>query len=496
MALAQRLDIKLGQSLVMTPQLLQSIRLLQLTHAELSQFIAEEIERNPFLEMTGAAGEASGEPQPSAPAEMRAEAGDWVAPELSAETSAESIADRLEAEPLAPDMAGHWKQTATGNGATSGEFDLEAVSAAPVTLGDHVREQIAFALPDSGDRLIALELADMLDETGYLRGDLGDVAARLGAAEAQVARVLSTLQRFDPPGLFAASLKECLAIQLRQRDRLDPAMATLLDHLDLLARRDFASLTRLCGVDTADLVDMLAEIRALDPKPGLAFAHEGMETVVPDVAVRAAPDGSWLVELNESAMPRVLVNHAYHARVSRSALDNADNVFLSECLQSANWLERSLDQRARTILKVATEIVRRQDGFLINGVAGLKPMTLKAVADAIAMHESTVSRVTANKFMATPRGTFELKYFFTAAIAGSSDGEAHSAEAVRHRIRQLIDAETVQKILSDDDIVARLGDEGIEIARRTVAKYREAMNIASSVQRRREKRALEAVAAA
>jgi RNA polymerase sigma-54 factor len=318
-------------------------------------------------------------------------------------------------------------------------------------------------------------------------GDLVQVAERLGAPLAQVEAVLAVLQGFDPPGICARSLAECLTIQLAERNRFDPAMASLLAHLDLLAKHDFAALRRICSVSDDDLREMIAEIRQLNPKPGLAFGVTLVQPIVPDVFVRQAPDGHFLVELNSDTLPKVLINQSYHAQVVKNAKDDKDKGYLADCLQSATWLVRALDQRAKTILKVATEIVRQQDAFFAHGVQHLRPLNLKTIADAIAMHESTVSRVTANKYMATSRGIYELKYFFTSAIASAGGGEAHSAEAVRHRIRQLIAGEDADDVLSDDSIVERLRAAGIEIARRTVAKYREAMRIPSSVQRRREK---------
>jgi RNA polymerase sigma-54 factor len=280
-----------------------------------------------------------------------------------------------------------------------------------------------------------------------------------------------------------------MAIQLRDRNRYDPAMAALVGRLDLAARRDYAALKKTCGVDDEDLADMLAELRALDPRPGRAFGGAAVQTLVPDVIVRPAADGGWVVELNSATLPKVLINRTYLAAVAgKRQRPAAEKTYLTDCLQSANWLVKSLDQRARTILKVATEIVRQQDAFFADGVQHLRPLNLKTVADAISMHESTVSRVTSNKYMATTRGIFELKYFFTAAISAADGGEAHSAEAVRHRIRRLIDEETPGGVLSDDVIVKALRDSGIDIARRTVAKYREAMRIPSSVERRRDKR--------
>jgi RNA polymerase sigma-54 factor len=318
-------------------------------------------------------------------------------------------------------------------------------------------------------------------------GDLAGVAEKLGADPAEVEAVLAILQNFDPAGVCARNLTECLAIQLRDRNRYDPAMAALLSRLDLLARRDFAALKKVCGVSDEDLADMVAEIKRLNPKPGLAFGTTSVQPIVPDVFVRAAPDGSYAIELNSDTLPRILLNQTYHARVSKNAANPTDKAYLAEKLQSATWLIRALDQRARTILKVSAEIVKQQDAFFVHGVQHLRPLNLKTVADAISMHESTVSRVTANKYMSTSRGIFELKYFFTSSIAAANGGEAHSAEAVRYRIKNLIDSETANEILSDDTIVEKLREAGIDIARRTVAKYREGMRIASSVQRRREK---------
>jgi len=302
-----------------------------------------------------------------------------------------------------------------------------------------------------------------------------------------VEQVLLRLQRLDPPGVFARDLAECLALQLRERNRLDPAMAKLLANLPLLASRNIAELTRLCGVDAEDIQAMLGEIRALDPKPGLAFDPVLADPIVPDVLMRTDGAGGWIVELNQDALPRVLVNNVYYAQVSRGAKSKTDKEYLSERFQAANWLVKALHQRATTILKVSRELVRQQDGFFRHGIQHLRPLVLRDIAQAISMHESTVSRVTSNKYMATPRGIFELKYFFTSSIAATDGAAALSAESVRFRIKSLIDAEPKDAVLSDDRIVDILVKDGVDIARRTVAKYREAMRIPSSVQRRREK---------
>ena len=497
MGLGARLQLRQSQSLIMTPQLLQSIRLLQFTQLELDAFIDAEIERNPLLERA-----ESEEPINTEPARDEPSSEDGVDQwfDASDRSSSERMAEQLDTSlenvfPDEPGLGALSTSSRSSAGTADGDFDFMELAAARPDLRQHVREQIALTLRDPKDRLIAGELTDALDDDGYMRADFSEIADRLGALETDVERVLILCQTFDPAGLFARDLSECLALQLRARDRLDPAMAAMVANLELVARRDFASLKRLCGVDEADLLDMLAELRGLDPKPGLAFIVDTAEIIRPDVVVRAAPDGSWAIDLNADALPRVLVNQTYAAIVSGGSRDRQDREFISECLQSANWLARSLDQRAKTILKVASEIVRQQDAFLAYGVRHLRPLNLKQVADAIGMHESTVSRVTTNKFMMTPRGVFEFRYFFTVAIQAAGGGDAHSSEAVRDRIRTMIEAEHPDRVLSDDAIVTILGKDGVEIARRTVAKYREGMNIASSVQRRREKRARAALSA-
>ena len=428
-------------------------------------------------------------------------ADNWLGQEL--ETSRSAIEDKLDTglENVFPDdtsgrmehpraaepaVYSEWSGVGAG-GRDTGDYNLEAFVTAETTLAGHLGDQLMLAIVDPVRRMIGQHLIDLVDEAGYLSGDLASVAEKLGAPEAEVAAVLAIVQAFEPSGVAARNLAECLAIQLRELDRFDPAMQALVGHLDLLAKRDLAGLKRICGVDDADLADMIAEIRALNPKPGLAFGSTLVQPMVPDVFVRPAADGSYAIELNSDTLPKVLVDQSYYAVVSKTAKNDTEKSYLNECLQTATWLVRALDQRAKTILKVSTEIVRQQDGFLAHGVQHLRPLNLKTVADAIGMHESTVSRVTANKYMATSRGIFELKYFFTSSIAAADGGEAHSAEAVRHRIRQLIDDEATGDVLSDDTIVEKLRGAGIEIARRTVAKYREAMKIPSSVQRRREK---------
>ena len=461
MTLGPRLRQRQAQGLAMTPRLQQSIRLLQMGSLELEAFVESQLEENPLLKR----GEADGEAAAAAPAGS----------EFPAGTTGEGI-------PAAEAFAAP-RAAAGFDGDLPGPE--ERVAAAP-SLRDRLERQLMLDIADPRDRLIGRALIDALDPSGWLTADLEGFARGLGALPDDVERVLLSLQQFEPAGLFARSLAECLALQLRDRGRYGPAMAALLDNLDLLAAGRFDALARACGVDGDELAGMVRELRSLDPKPASAFDEDAAAMpVVPDILVRAHAGGGWAVELNDEALPRVLVDREYYARVRGDAASDADREFIADRLSSANWLVKALHQRAETMLKVAAELVRRQQAFFARGVRHLRPLTLRDIADAVGLHESTVSRVTANKTMATPLGLFELKYFFTAAIAGTGGGEAHSAEAVRHRLRALIDAEDPGRTLSDDKLVAAMRAEGIEIARRTVAKYRETMGIPSSAQRRR-----------
>ena len=499
MALSQRLDLRQSQALVMTPQLQQAIKLLQLSNIELEAFVETEIEQNPLLERdeSGGEGEAGEAPPAEAAADgaVERDAADYAhADSLPSEGDSPLDIDG-ERAPTADDgtdlgavEAGlaNWKSGPSGN-FEDDDRSLEETLSKDITLRDHLIEQLNVDIADPVDRMIALHLIDMLDEAGYLVGELAQVAALLGCPQDRVETTLTRLQRFDPAGVFARNLAECLSLQLADRNRLDPAMAALVAHLPLLAARDFNGLLGICGVDAEDLKEMIAEIKALNPKPGLTFERDIAQTVVPDITMRAQPGGGWLVELNSDTLPRVLVNTRYYTQISRDGLSKSEKDYLNERLQSANWLVKSLHQRANTILKVASEIVRQQDAFFVHGVQHLRPLILRDIAEAIGMHESTVSRVTTNKYLASPRGIYELKYFFSSAIAGTT-GSVHSAEAVRHRIKLLIDQETVEEVLSDDRIVEILLKDGVDIARRTVAKYREALHIPSSVERRRAKK--------
>ncbi|MNJ40646.1 RNA polymerase sigma-54 factor 1 [compost metagenome] len=498
--IGQRLEVRQGQGLVITPQLQQAIKLLQLSNLELEAFVEGELERNPLLQREeGEPGHdvANDSPSPepvadATEAELRfVEGSDAAAQSLDARSDdlygdaapGERVSDRQDDQATDQPGLSDWSRAGSGGGLADGE-ERERPDHREETLWEHLQAQASSAGFSAADHAIALTLIDATDEGGYLRADLGEIAERLGVDEARVEAVLAVCHGFEPTGVMARSAPECLKLQLIERNRFDPAMDALLDHLELLARRDLTALRKVCGVDAEDLAEMIAELKALTPRPGAGFGGEPAQTVVPDVHVRPDPAGGWRVELNGDTLPRLLVDKRYHAVVAAGARSETEKTFVAECAAQASWLVKSLDQRARTIMKVASEIVRQQDAFLAFGVEFLRPLTLKTVAEAIEMHESTVSRVTSNKYVATPRGVFELKFFFTAAIQSSDGGAAHSAEAVRQRIKTMIDAESGE-VLSDDRIVEILNEAGIDIARRTVAKYREALRIPSSIQRRR-----------
>ncbi|HEV2533594.1 RNA polymerase factor sigma-54 [Phenylobacterium sp.] len=489
MALSARLEIRQGQGLVITPQLQQAIKLLQLSNLELEAFVEAELERNPLLQRDEPE-EPAAEPPPDAVATEVSDAAEAAADmdvtHDEASPGEHATGDAPEA-PGAADAGGSVDWSKAGKGGFDGDLDgLEDSLSREKTLAEHLHDQLAVAGLTPKQMAVATVLIDSVDEGGYLRIDLGEIAERLGCDLALVEEVLGVIHGFEPTGVGARDLRECLMLQLVERDRFDPAMAALLDNLQLLAKRDMTALKRACGVDDEDLREMVAELKALTPRPGAAFGGEPSQPVAPDVFVKEGLGGVWHVELNSDTLPRLLVDQRYHAQVSKAARSDQEKAFVADCMAQANWLVKSLDQRARTILKVSSEIVRQQDAFLAFGVEHLRPLNLKTVAEAIGMHESTVSRVTSNKYIATSRGLFELKFFFTSAIQATEGGEAHSAESVRHKIRLLIEAEAREEdVHSDDRIVEILKEAGVDIARRTVAKYREAMRIPSSVERRR-----------
>jgi RNA polymerase sigma-54 factor len=498
MSLGPRLDLRQSQSLVMTPQLRQAIQLLQFSNLEATQFIEDELVKNPLLTHPDSVAEFSPPPETI----------DFTAPTApeSSDSAVFAGSGQLPAaadSPLDIDNSNSYDSGTISDGgfysqSGGGEDDdysfIDSLSDRKPNLREHLEQQARLAFQSRLERAIAAALIAALDEAGRLADPPDLIAATIGATAGEVEAVRARMMRFDPTGLFALSLRECLAVQLAEKNRLDPAMATLLENLDLLARRDLRALQDICGVDAADLQDMILEIKRLNPKPGAAFDIEPLQTLIPDVLMRAMPItasstetglSDWLLEINPETMPRLLIRRGFHAKMLASASRETKS-FLSEHLQGATWLVKALESRAQTILRVSAEIVRRQDAFFRHGISHLRPLTLRDIAAEVELHESTVSRVTSNKSIATPRGIFELKFFFTTALTGSN-GETHSAEAVRHRVQSLIAAEHAREILSDDAVAQILQREGIDIARRTVAKYREALRIPGSAQRKREK---------
>ncbi len=486
MGLGPRLDLRQSQSLVMTPQLQQAIKLLALSNLEVEAFIAEELEKNPLLESNNG-DEAAPAPEPEAASESE----EWEPlPESDAGGGEGALDIDQNSEDFHQDSAADamhgLSMEGIGDGGSADGPDFDAFAGEALSLHEHLSRQAGETLSGT-ELLIAERIIEQLDETGYFVTPLLEIAQKLGVPLHDAERVLALVQTFDPAGIAARNLAECLALQARDADRYDPAMARLIANLDYLAKGNLAALKRICAVDDEDIADMIRELRAYDPKPGCRFmSSDRVDAIVPDVFV-ARKGGGWAVELNSATLPRLLVNRVYYNELSSGPQDKASKAWLNECLQSANWLMKALDQRARTIVKVASEIVTRQEGFFRHGVAHLKPLTLRAVAETIGMHESTVSRVTSNKYLACERGQFELKYFFTSGVGTADGGDGASSEAVKSRIKALIGAETAQAILSDDQLVEMLKGEGFDIARRTVAKYREAIGLGSSVQRRRQK---------
>jgi len=519
MALGPRLDLRQSQSLVMTPQLQQAIKLLALSNLEIEAFIGDALEANPLLEIGAQAPAANEADGPEIAEARRTTLENSPVDQLIGEGRASD--DRpldIDAATLDTDRdtgdgagaaergtgetsAGDWDRSTADKGDWGGEIRMAAGEEGPAideragseaTLGEHLAAQVGAATSDPRQAAIALFIIGQLDDAGYLHAPLRDVATDLGVPLAEVEAGLALVQTLDPTGVGARGLAECIALQAREADRHDPAMARLIENLDLVARGELARLRRMCGVDEEDFADMLTELRGYDPKPGLRFGGGAAAAVTPDILVTArigetGKQDGWDIALNQETLPRLIVNRSYYVELKRACADRSSRGWLSEKLADANWLIKALDQRQKTILKVAAEIVSQQEAFFHHGVAQLRPLTLRAVAEAIGMHESTVSRVTSNKYLHCDRGTFELKFFFTSGVAASGGEGAVSAEAVKAAIRQLIDAEDAAAVLSDDALVELLNARGFDLARRTVAKYREAIGLGSSVQRRRQK---------
>lgn len=496
MAMGPKLDLRQTQGLVMTPQLQQAIKLLQLSNLELAEFLKEELEKNPLLEAE------DGSAQDLSEAEKEfVESQNRLDKIQDMEQKKRKDEDKsIEKAPLDADYENIWtgnEYSDVGKGGSidfsSSDFSYEKTLSDEKSLRDHLQEQLflTFGHDDEEACSIGLALIDRLSPAGYLREPVDEIAFSLGIENQRVSSVLEEMKGFDPTGIFATDLNECLALQLKEKNRFDPAMEKLVENLDLLGNHEHEKLMKICGVDLEDLRDMLGELKALNPKPASLFDHIVVQTAIPDVIMRPQKTEmgtGWIVELNPATLPRVLVNKRYYEEISEYAHNEKEKSYVDEQFSNANWLVRAMDQRAQTILKVATEIIRQQDAFFAYGLQYLKPMVLKDIAEKIEMHESTVSRVTTGKYIGTPRGLFELKFFFTSGVSSQDGGMSHSSEAIKARIKALIDAEDPKKPLSDDAIAKSLQDEdGIDIARRTVAKYREAIGLSSSSKRKREK---------
>ena len=454
------LQLKLGQTLTMTPQLQQAIRLLQLPVLDLNAQIQEALEENIMLEM---------EDLPDLP-------------QTNAETTAE--VETIKADDMWQTRAVERTQDGGWNG--EGRPITEFADESGQTLREHLLWQLEMEHFSPREVIIGEAIVDSINDDGYLTADLEEIQASLDeqpeVQDSEIERTLTKIQRLDPVGVGARSISECLVLQLSQLDWKTPGLQLAIDiatdHLDLVATRDYGELRRGLCTSEDDLHEALALVRGCNPKPGLAVSSAAAEYVIPDVFVRKI-DKRWQVEISPTGVPRLSVNQQY-AKLLRGSGEHA---VLKSQLQEARWLIRSLEIRNETLLKVASSIVARQTEFLEHGDEAMKPMVLRDIADEIGMHESTISRVTTNKYMHTPRGVFEFKYFFSSHLSSAS-GEDQSSTSVRAKIRKLIGAEDPKKPLSDSKITNLLKEEGISVARRTVAKYREAMNIPSSSERR------------
>ncbi|MEK6745604.1 MAG: RNA polymerase factor sigma-54 [Pseudomonadota bacterium] len=494
---APKLELRQGQSLVMTQALQQSIKLLQCNSLELREFVEQALEENPFLTQEEPEASETPDSQLESPAKENSDEPREADFNSDENFSADMQADENfgeswdDNESIETDYL-RYDQGSSGNSSGyDSEDDARSIDDNPsagISLREHLLEQLQVDVHEPAKRLIGAHLIDLVDDAGYIKEDLTPLCETFGVEMKEIDEVLAILQGFDPVGICARNLSDCLSLQLKEKNRLDPAMQKLLANLNLLADSKFDELQKKCGVDKEDLREMIAEIRKLNPKPGSGFIHEISQTLEPDIFVRRTPDGNWHIELNMGNFPKIMVNKRFYKKVTSETKNKKDKDYLSEQFGTANWLVRALEQRAQTMLKVASELVKQQDAFFRLGVRYMKPMTLKDIAAETGYHESTISRVTNGKYLLCPRGTFELKYFFTSSLArAQGGGEDFSSQTVKHFISEMIAKESADEILLDDDIVELLKERNITVARRTVAKYREALGIASSPKRKREK---------
>ncbi len=495
MAIEPKLEIKQSQSLLITPQLRQAINLLQMSNLELNSLINEELAANPLLER-----EDGDQPEEGEPAEKNIDDYDPPAAGSDEESFSPDIDYDNEFDDDGSDREGYdipetygWKDYALNKNAgnsPSPDFDFfEQKLSAEKSLYDIINEQINTAFSSSKEKIIAAVLKEQLDDSGYFRGDIGQISQKLHIRPLRIQKILNRMKSFEPTGIFAENLAECIALQLQEQNLLTPDMKKLLQHLNLLADGKYKELSNILKIHPEALTKMIRLIRQVNPKPTADYFSPASQYIIPDIFVRRAPDRSYIVELNNMSLPRLLINRRYYIRISQSEDKNKNTKrYLKTQLNNAGFLIKALNQRASAILRVSEEIVKNQYDFFEKGINFLKPLTLKDIADAAEMHESTVSRVTTGKYMHTPLGIFELKYFFSTAAGSYRGDENTSARSICHKIKKYIENEKTDNILSDDNISEQLAREGFKVARRTVAKYRESMGIPSSSLRRRQKK--------
>lgn len=490
----QSLQLKVSQQLTMTPQLQQAIRLLQLSTLDLQQEIQAAIDSNPLLEVgeediQGADSHSESDSNLSReePGE-KAHSDDHESNSVD-ETWGEGIPEDLPVDSRWDDIYQPSTPVRQSSGTDNGDYDFAARSTSDESLQDHLRWQLNLTRMSDLDRLIAMAIIDSVTADGRLACTVDDILASFDdepdVEEEEVLAVLHRMQQFDPPGVLARDLRECLLVQLKQLPADTPWLKQATDvvsgHLDLLGSRDYNLLMRRSRLNEEQLKQALALIQTLNPTPGAMISPSETEYVVPDVFV-SKREGSWVVELNPDIAPKLRIN-SHYASLGKQC-SSADSSYIRDNLQEARWFLKSLQSRNETLMKVASKIVEYQRGFLEYGDEAMKPMILHDIADAVEMHESTISRVTTQKYMHTPRGIFELKYFFSSHVSTDAGGEC-SSTAIRALIKKLIAAENPKKPLSDSKITTLLAEQGIQVARRTIAKYREAMIIPPSNERKR-----------
>jgi len=476
MQISQNLKLKQSQSLVMTPQLQQAIKLLQLNNLELSNLINKELEENPFLENQNS----------EEAVDVQEEKTNEIDESFS---SGESQSD----EPKNEDYENRWDvETSsmnysrnTNNESLDPGSIVEQTYAEKVTLKSILTNQAHLEFSDEKDRRISEILIDYIEPSGWFLQSLDEIESFSGFESDAIESVLKRMQKFEPSGVFARNLKECLSIQLQNTDPFSEKNITVVENLELLGEGNLKELQKITGMRDDELKESIKKIRLLNPKPGLKYSDENLDLLSPDVIVMKNNNDEWSVELNNSTLPKITVNNEYIREIESLKCNETDKKFISENINSAKWLIKAIEQRNITTLKISSEIINQQKEFFEKGKKFLKPMILKDVAKKIDMHESTVSRVTSNKLILTPRGIFEMKIFFSASINSMNDGESHSAASVRESLKKLITNEPLNSPFSDEALVSKLQLEGINLARRTVAKYRELLNIPSSSIRRR-----------